>query len=118
MLNWKDFFSKLKRVKINFCCSLGVKRFENILRIMEEGSSWETFDPMSAIKKWSIDKIRCATEEIGSHSYNWHTSLEGNVKSLSDDGSSVRKKIFLKMVMNKDICFLLIPSKIIIFFGS
>ena len=31
--------SKLKRVKINFRCSLGVKRLENILRIMEEGSS-------------------------------------------------------------------------------
>ena len=27
-------FSKLKRAKINFCCSLGVKHLENILRIM------------------------------------------------------------------------------------
>ena len=30
-------FSKLKRVKIDFRCSLGTKRLENILRIMEEG---------------------------------------------------------------------------------
>ena len=44
-------FSKLKRVKTNFGCSLGVIRLEHILRIMEEGSSWETFDPVSAIKK-------------------------------------------------------------------
>ena len=46
-------FSKLKRVKTNFRCSLGVKGLENILRIIEEGSSWETFDAISAIKKWS-----------------------------------------------------------------
>ena len=46
-------FSKLKRVKTNFRWSLGVKGLENILRIMEKGSSWETFDPISAIKQWS-----------------------------------------------------------------
>ena len=46
-------FSKLKRVKTNFCCSLGVKGLENILRIMEEGSSWEMFYPISAIKQWN-----------------------------------------------------------------
>ena len=33
--------SKVKCVKIDFCCSLSVKRLEIILRIMEEGSSWE-----------------------------------------------------------------------------
>ena len=46
-------FSKLKRVKTNFRCSLGVKSLENILKIMEEGSSLETFDPILAIKQWS-----------------------------------------------------------------
>ena len=46
-------FSKLKHVKTNFCCSLGVKDLRNILRIMEEGSSWETFDPIWAIKQWN-----------------------------------------------------------------
>ena len=46
-------FSNLKRVKTNFRCSLGVKGLENILRIMEEGSSWETFDPISAMKQWN-----------------------------------------------------------------
>ena len=44
-------FSKLKRVKPNFRWSLGIKGLENILRIMEKGSSWETFDPISAIKQ-------------------------------------------------------------------
>ena len=46
-------FSKLKLVKPNFLCSLGVKGLENILRFMAEGSSRETFDPISAIKQWS-----------------------------------------------------------------
>ena len=39
-------FSKLKRVKTNFRRSLGDKGLENILRSMEEGSSWETFNPI------------------------------------------------------------------------
>ena len=40
---------------------------------------------MSAIKKWSIDKVRHATEEKGPHSYKSHNSAEVNVKSHSDD---------------------------------
>ena len=60
---------------------------ENILRIMKEGGSWETFDPMSAIKKWSIDKVRPATDEKGPGRYKSRNSAEVNVKSLSDDDS-------------------------------
>ena len=52
MLNWKEY------VKTNFCCSPAFKLLENILRIMEGVSSWETIDQISAIKKWSIDKAR------------------------------------------------------------
>ena len=37
-------FSKLKRVKTNFRCSLSLQRLENILRIMEEGPAWEEYD--------------------------------------------------------------------------
>ena len=36
-------FSKLKCVKANFHCSLSVKCLGNILKIKEEGSSWQTF---------------------------------------------------------------------------
>ena len=46
-------FSKSKRVNTNFRGSLSDKGLENILRIMEEGSSREIFDPISAIKQWS-----------------------------------------------------------------
>ena len=69
-------FFKLSSVKINFRCSLVVKRLENILRIMEEGSSWETFDPISAIKKMRIDKVRRATEAKGPQSYKSRNSAE------------------------------------------
>ena len=55
--------------------------------IMEEGNSWETFDPNSAIKKWNIYKVRCTTKEKGSCSYNSHNSAQVNVKSCSDDDS-------------------------------
>ena len=54
---------------------------------MEKGSSWETFDLISAIKKLSIDKVRRTTEEKGSRSYKSRNSAKVNVKSLSDDDS-------------------------------
>ena len=72
--------SKLKHVKTNFCCSLG------ILRIVEEGSSWETFDPILAIKKWSVDTVRRTTER-GSRRYKSRNFAKVNGKSLSDDDS-------------------------------
>ena len=62
-------FFKLNSVKINFRWSLVVKRLDNILRIMEESSSWENFDPISAIKKMRIDKVTRATEVKGPQSY-------------------------------------------------
>ena len=54
---------------------------------MEDGGSWETFDPMSAIKQWSIDKVRQGTEEEGPRSYKSFNSAEVDVKSLSDHDS-------------------------------
>ena len=74
-------FSRLKRIEMNFCCSLG------ILRITEEGGSLKSFDPMSIIKKWSNDKVRWATEEKGPRSCKSRNIAEVNVKSLSDDDS-------------------------------
>ena len=54
---------------------------------MEEGNSWETYDPVPAIKKWNIGKVRNATEEKGPCSYKSRNSTEANVKSESDDDS-------------------------------
>ena len=69
-------FFKLKCVKNNFCCSLVFKHLENILRITEEGSSQGTFDPMTAINNWIIDKVRCGIQEKGPHSYKSHNLLK------------------------------------------
>ena len=54
---------------------------------MEEGSNWGTFGLVSAIKKWSIDKVRRTAEEKESHSYESRNSAKVNVKFLSDDDS-------------------------------
>ena len=54
---------------------------------MEDGSSWKTFDPISPIRKWCIDKFRRKTEEKGPHNYKLRNPGEVNVKSLSNDGS-------------------------------
>ena len=52
---------------------------------------------MSAIKKWSIDKVRRATEEKGPRSLKSHNSAEVNVISLSVVTVKMRRKIFLTM---------------------
>ena len=59
---------------------------------MEEGISWETFDLIPAIKKWSIDKVRCATEKKGSRSCKSRNSAKVSVKSLSDNDSYDEEK--------------------------
>ena len=81
---------------------------------MEEGSRKlkETFDPMSAITKWSIDKVRRAAQEKGSRSFKSPNSAEVNVKSLSDDNREDEKKNISDNGYAE--CFLLIPSKMII----
>ena len=78
---------------------------------MEEGRNWETFDLILAIIKRVIDKASCTTEEKGSRSYKSRNSVKLNVKSLNDDDSYDEDiNIFLKMGMEKGICFLVIPS--------
>ena len=69
-------FSKWKRAKINFRCCLRVKRLENILKIMDEGGNQKNFDPISTIKKQSIDKVRRATEEKGPCSYKGERTMQ------------------------------------------
>ena len=61
--------------------------FRKYFEIMEESISSETFDPMSAIKKRGIDKVRRATEEKGPRSFKSRNSAEVTVKSVSDDDS-------------------------------
>ena len=59
---------------------------------MEEGSNWESFDRISAIKKWNLDKVRCTSEEKRSHSYKSCNSAKVNIKPLSDDDSYNEKE--------------------------
>ena len=55
---------------------------------MKEGGSWETFDSMSAVKKWSTDKVSWATEKKGPRSCKWMLILS---VMMTD---TMRKKIF------------------------
>ena len=67
---------------------------------------------MSAIKKWSIDKVRRATQEKGPRNFKPRHSAEVNVKSLSDDDREDEEKNVSDNGYAE--CFLLIPSKIIL----
>ena len=67
---------------------------------------------MSAITKWSIDKVMRATQEKGSRSFKSRNSAEVNVKSLSDDDREDEEKNISDNGYAE--CFLLIPSKMII----
>ena len=83
-------FSKLKPVKTYFCDSLGVKQLEYILRIMEKGNSWGTFDAI--LKKWGVDTVRHTTKETRWHNYQPCNSAKVNVKSVSDDDDSYNEE--------------------------
>ena len=67
---------------------------------------------MSAITKWSIDKVMRATQEKGSRSFKSRNSAEVNFKSLSDDDREDEEKNISDNGYAE--CFLLIPSKMII----
>ena len=84
------------------------------MRIVEEDSSSETYDPMSAITKWSIDKVRNVPKKKDDVTTSHVILLKQNLTVMMT--VTMRNEIFLKMGMKKDICFLLIPNQIIIFF--
>ena len=63
------------------------QKFGKYVENLEESSSWETFHPTSAMKKFSIDKSRCITEEKTPHSQKSFNSVKLNGKSFGDDDS-------------------------------
>ena len=106
-------FSELKRVKINFHCYLGVKLLKNILKIMEEGAVEKLLSQWTAIKKCSIDNLgtQCRRND---HVATSHVILPKWLLNLSVMVTvKITKKAILKIGSKKDICFLLIPNKII-----
>ena len=83
---------------------------------MAEDSSSETYVPMSAITKWSIDKVRNVTMEKGRRTTSHVILLNQNLTVMMT--ITMRNEIFLKMGTKKDICFLLIPNQIIFFIAK
>ena len=79
-------FSKLKRVKTNFRCSLSLQRLENILRIMEEGPAWEEYDPLPATELWHSAKQRRPRDEKQKRSYTTRKSHR-RLSTISSDES-------------------------------
>ena len=50
-------FSRMNRVKTDWCNRLSRERLENNLRIGEEGVSIKDFDPEKAINRWYNQKV-------------------------------------------------------------
>ena len=61
---------------------------------------------MSAIKKWSIDKITSRTKEKEPRSYKSHNSAKVNGKSLSDVDDSYDEEDNVSDFGNTEILFL------------
>ncbi|CAB4003716.1 zinc finger 862-like [Paramuricea clavata] len=81
-------FSKLKRVKTNFRCSLSLQRLENILRIMEEGPTWEEYDPLPAIELWNSAKQLRPHDEKQKRTYTARKSHKRLSTMSSDESDS------------------------------
>lgn len=77
-------FSKLKRVLTEKRASLKEARLDDLIRIMEEGPSWELYHPYDAIKLWWDDADRRVSDEIGPRSYKKRKNKK-RLLSLSDD---------------------------------
>ena len=82
----KRWFPKLKHDKTNLCCSYWCQLFGKYFDYGKRVGV-RRLDPILAIKKWNIDKVRCTAEEKGSCCCNLSNSAKVNVKSLSDDDS-------------------------------
>ena len=81
---------------------------------MEESSIWGTFDVISLIKVGAQPRRK---DQVSAKSRN---SAKVNVKSLSDDDSYDEEENISENGDEKDICFLVIPTKTILkkTFGS
>ena len=58
------------------------------MRIMEEGLSWEVYDPIGAISLWWEDASRRVTEERGPRKYKKRATKRKLLASLSDSSES------------------------------
>ena len=81
-------FSKMKRVVTADRASLKEARLDDILRVMEEGSSWEVYDPIGAISLWWEDANRRVAEEKGPRIYKKRATKRKHLASLSDTSES------------------------------
>ena len=60
-------FSRMNKVKIDFCNRLSQSRLDTCLRVGEEGSDIKNFDPDRVINRWWIEKER--RQKSGPHDY-------------------------------------------------
>ena len=74
----------MKRVITAFRSSTKEIRLENILRIIENETQWEDYDPVDAINHWLNDKEKRLKEENGQRKYKKKQSKKKVSWSLSD----------------------------------
>jgi len=72
-------FSTMNRVHTDWRNCLGEKKVENLLRICEEGTTSDKFDPQPALHRWNA---KCATQRrpyvrpSGSHANSSHSAAK------------------------------------------
>ena len=97
-------FPKLKQIKTLQRDSFGANRFENILRIIEDGPPVEDFNTMPAGKCWSNAKDRwlnqnlrknCKPGQSNSHNTDTKPDSDNEYKSEEETGLVVLTSLWL-----------------------
>ena len=80
----------MKRIKTPGCCSLGIERLENHVRIREEGVEFENFDATPYVYAWASAKMRRPNQRKEKQNYekSISTSNKNNILDSSTSGES------------------------------
>ena len=78
----------MKRIKTPGCCSLGIERLENHVRIREEGVEFENFDATPYVYAWASAKMRRPNQRKEKQNYekSISTSNKNNILDSSTSG--------------------------------
>ena len=103
----------MKRIKTPGCCSLGIERLENHVRIREEGVEFENFDATPYVYASASAKVRRPNQRKEKQNYKKgiSTSNKNNILDSSNSDESESEDFGEKTLMDK-LKFCLIKNQL------
>ena len=78
-------FSRMNRVKTDFCNQLSTEQLENCVRISEEGCDIASCNPDNAIKKWCEGKVhKISSGKLHKYPNKWQQTESATIDDIID----------------------------------